>query len=212
MPSDDPLKTSVHGKTTSPGGVCEFVTPGSLPPCTLVIFGASGDLTARKLIPAFYSMHRNNTLPESFVIVGASRTEMSHDQFRDKLKKAVSEDTGVDASDWESFAAKLFYHNVTYDSVDSCSDLGNFLRELDQEKGTGGNRVFYLAVPPNLYRVIAEKIGKAGLSQENTNGNGWVRIVVEKPFGRDLKTATELDDTLHSSFNENQIFRIDHYQ
>jgi glucose-6-phosphate 1-dehydrogenase len=145
------------------------------------------------------------------VIVGASRTEMSHDEFRDKLKKAVLGDAGMDAAGWEDFAAKLYYHPVTYDSAESCESLAGFLRQQDDKHGTGSNRIFYLAVPPNLYPVIARQIGKAGLSQEGRNNNGWVRIVVEKPFGRDLQSALALDKTLHKSFKENQIFRIDHY-
>jgi len=210
MPTSDPYEASVRGQTTT-DGVCEFATPGSLPPCTLVIFGASGDLTARKLIPSFYSLHLDNSLPDPFVIVGSSRTEMSHDQFREKLKKAVLDDAGMDANGWESFAAKLFYHHVTYDSIDSYNELAGFIKELDQQNGTKGNKIFYLAVPPTLYLGIAEMIGRAGLSREDTDGNGWARIVVEKPFGRDLKTAMELEDALHKSFNEKQIFRIDHY-
>ena len=211
MPTNDPFKASVSGETTSPGGVCEFVTPGSLPPCTLVIFGASGDLTARKLIPAFYSMHLSNNLPEPFTIVGSSRTNLTNEEFREKVRQATIEDAGMDSGGWDEFAAKLVYQPVVYDSPETFTELADFLEKIDQEKGTGGNRIFYLAVPPNLYPLIAQQIGDAGLAMEGENGAGWARIVVEKPFGRDLKTATELDDTLHRSFNENQIFRIDHY-
>jgi glucose-6-phosphate 1-dehydrogenase len=210
MPQQDSLEASVHGETTM-GAVCEFATPGSLPPCTLVIFGASGDLTARKLIPAFYSMHLSNNLPESFAIVGSSRTALSNEEFRERLRKATIDDAGMDDAGWSDFAAKLIYHPVTYDAPETFTELADFLKKLDQEKGTGGNRIFYLAVPPNLYPLIAEMIGQAGLSREGENGSGWARIVVEKPFGRDLKTAMELDDTLHKSFEEKQIFRIDHY-
>jgi len=210
MPPQDPFEASVHGETTA-GGVCEFATPGSLPPCTLVIFGASGDLTARKLIPAFYSLHLSNNLPEPFTIVGSSRTAWSNEEFREKLRQATIDEAGMDASGWDAFAARLFYRPVIYDSLETFNELGGFLRDLDQQHGTKGNKIYYLAVPPTLYRGLAEMIGLAGLSQENTDGNGWARIVVEKPFGRDLKTAMELDDTLHKSFDENQIFRIDHY-
>jgi len=205
-------ETTVKGRTiTAPGNVCEFVAPGALSPCTLVIFGASGDLTARKLIPAFYSLYLTGSLPEPFAVVGCSRTELSHDGFREKLKQAIAREGKIDLGRWDGFAAKIFYQAVTYDSQESCLKLAEYLRHLDQEQRAGGNRIFYLAVPPTLYEVIAKKIGEAGLSRQGKNGNGWARIVVEKPFGRDLQTALDLDRVLHKSFSENQIFRIDHY-
>ena len=211
MPPTDPSEASVHGQTTSPGGVCEFATPGSLAPCTLVIFGASGDLTARKLIPAFYSLYLTKSLPEPFAVVGCSRTQLSHAEFREKMKQAIAKEGKHDLAAWEGFAAKLFYQTVIYDSQESCQELADYLRDLDQERNTGNNRIFYLAVPPTLYPVIAKKVGEVGLSKEGKDGNGWARIVVEKPFGRDLQTALDLDRVLHKSFRENQIFRIDHY-
>jgi glucose-6-phosphate 1-dehydrogenase len=210
MPQQNPLEATVKGQTTT-GGACDFVTPGSLAPCTLVIFGASGDLTARKLIPAFYSLYLTDSLPVPFAVVGCSRTQLSHDEFREKMKQAIAGDGKTDPGRWDGFAAKLFYQTVTYDSQESCLELAGYLRDLDQEQNTGGNRIFYLAVPPTLYPVIAKQIGEAGLSREGKNGNGWARIVVEKPFGRDLQTALDLDRVLHKSFRENQIFRIDHY-
>ncbi len=211
MDPTETIQATVEGETTSPGSACEFVTPGSLPPCSLVIFGASGDLTTRKLIPAFYSLHLSNNLPDPFTIVGSSRTELSNEEFREKLRQATIDDAGMDGAGWDDFAAKLFYHHVSYDSIDSYNELAGFIKELDQQNGTKGNKIFYLAVPPTLYLGIAEMIGRAGLSREDTDGNGWARIVVEKPFGRDLKTAMELEEVLHKSFNEKQIFRIDHY-
>ena len=210
MSPQDPSEAAVHGKTTM-GSICEFVTPGSLAPCTLVIFGASGDLTARKLIPAFYSLYLTNSLPEPFAVVGCSRTQLSHDEFREKLKQAIAKEGKIDLAGWDGFAAKLFYQPVIYDSRQSCEELAAYLRDLDGEQNTGANRIFYLAVPPTLYPVIAGKIGEVGLSKEGKGGNGWARIVVEKPFGRDLQTALDLDKVLHKSFRENQIFRIDHY-
>jgi glucose-6-phosphate 1-dehydrogenase len=205
-----PPETLAKTKTTT-GGACEMFTPGSLSPCTLVIFGASGDLTARKLIPAFYSLYLSNSLPEPFTVVGCSRTELSHGEFRQKMKEAVGRDPETDLSRWDGFGAKLFYQSVTYDSETSCLGLADFLQELDRKQQTGGNRIFYLAVPPVLYPVIAKKIGEVGLSKEHKNNNGWARIVVEKPFGRDLESALALDRVLHKSFRENQVFRIDHY-
>ena len=189
----------------------ECLTVGSLDPCAIVIFGASGDLTARKLIPALYNLFLNNSLPKPFVIVGASRTAMSHQEFRQSLQSRYADVEQIDLSQWEEFAANLYYQPVEYDSLDSFRELADFLRELDKQSDTRGNRVFDLAVPPSLYPTIADMLGKAGLAQEGANGNGFSRIVVEKPFGRDLPTAVGLEKTLHLSFKEHQIFRIDHY-
>jgi glucose-6-phosphate 1-dehydrogenase len=189
----------------------ECVVIGPLDPCTIVIFGASGDLTSRKLVPALYNLYLNDGLPKPFIIVGASRTTLSHGEFREKLKTSYAATENSDLSRWDEFAGNLYYKPVIYDSLDSYKELAKFLRELDEEYKAGGNRVFDLAVPPSLYPVIGEMLGKSELAQEGENGNGWSRIVVEKPFGRDLKSAIELDQTLHRSFSEHQIFRIDHY-
>jgi glucose-6-phosphate 1-dehydrogenase len=192
----------------SPG---ECVVTGPLDPCTIVIFGASGDLTSRKLVPALYNLYLNDGLPKPFIIVGASRTTLSHDEFRKKLKTSYEDSDSPDFSLWDEFVGNLYYKPLIYDSLDSYKELAKLLRELDGEYKAGGNRVFDLAVPPSLYPTIVEMLGKSGLAQEDGNGNGWSRIVVEKPFGHDLKTAEDLDETLHRSFQEHQIFRIDHY-
>jgi len=185
----------------------ECVTAGPLDPCTIVIFGASGDLTARKLVPSLYNLFVHDSLPRPFTILGCARTAMGNEEFRARLRGAFPQAPAR----WEEFAAHLFYQALEYDSVPGYLALTERLRELDRERGTGGNRVFYLAVPPDLYSTVAEMIGREGLAREGEAGNGWSRIVVEKPFGRDLPTAMELDRTLHRSFGEQQIFRIDHY-
>lgn len=208
---ENATKVAVEGKTSKLHGACELISSGSLSPCTIVIFGASGDLTARKLVPALYNLFLNDGLPDRINIVGCSRTEMTHDELREKLKTALTESGNVDSSRWEEFAKQLYYHPVIYDSPQSYNDLANFLQPLDKKNDTQGNRIFYLAVPPTLSPGIVEMLGKAGLSQEKTSDIGWSRVVVEKPFGRDLKTAVELDQILHQSFQEHQIFRIDHY-
>ena len=189
----------------------ECIRIGALDPCTIVIFGASGDLTARKLVPALYNLYLHDGLPRPFAIVGASRTSMSHQEFRQKLKESCEAAERAEPAQWQEFAANLYYQPVVYDSLDSYVDLAGYLKKLDEKYHTAGNRVFDLAVPPSLYPVIAEMLGKSGLAQEGENGKGWSRIVVEKPFGRDLQSAMELDQTLHRSFQEHQIFRIDHY-
>ena len=184
---------------------------GMIEPCTLVIIGASGDLTARKLVPALLNLYLNDGLPDPFLIVGCGRTRMGDDEFRERMKKAIAESVKVDQEKWEAFAGFLFYHRVEYDDLPAYVRLAEYLRALDKEYGTGGNRIFYLAIPPSLYETTARMLGRAGLSEEKKEWRGWVRIVVEKPFGRDLKTATALDGVLHQHFHEPQIFRIDHY-
>ncbi len=184
---------------------------GSLDPCTIVIFGASGDLTSRKLIPALYDLYLNDVLPNPFLIVGSARTKWTHDDFRRRMEEAIRETGNLDASKWPAFAASLYYQSVEYDSLPSFVALADLLRDLDMKASAAGNRIFYLAIPPSLYKTIAQVLGRTGLSIEKANGNGWSRIVVEKPFGRDLTTAIDLNQTLHEGFHEHQIYRIDHY-
>jgi len=179
--------------------------------CDIVILGASGDLTSRKLIPALYNLFEKEALGTPFLIMGSARSPMTDEEFRGKMEKAVFTDGTGDRGTWDTFAASLFYQPLQYDDVSSFRALARRLRTLDRELQTGGNRIFYLALPPSLYGCTAEMLGRVGLSQEGKEGNGWVRIVVEKPFGRDLPTAVELDRSLHESFEEDQIFRIDHY-
>jgi glucose-6-phosphate 1-dehydrogenase len=180
-------------------------------PCTIVIVGASGDLTARKLVPAFYNLFLKEALPKPFLIVGCSRTELSDMAFRAKMREGLSRRSDLDLSSWEDFALCLHYRSIRYDDLSSFTALAAHLRELDEHDGTNRTLIFYLAIPPSLYESTAEMLGKAGLSSEKGPNNGWSRIVVEKPFGRDLDTAVKLDRTIHDYFQEHQIFRIDHY-
>ncbi len=187
------------------------VLDGYPDPCALVIIGASGDLTARKLVPALYNLFLRKALPEPFLILGCGRTEMDDPFFRQKMRDALSRAGDTDLSQWESFAPLLHYQRVQYDDASSFADLAKKLRDFAGESETEGNLIFYLAVPPSLYASTARMIGKAGLSKEGTDGRGWSRIVVEKPFGSDLETAKALNRDLHKYFEEDQIFRIDHY-
>jgi len=184
---------------------------GHAEPCTIVIVGASGDLTQRKLVPALFNLYLNAGLPQPFLIVGCGRTELGDRGFREKMKKGVSAAPQRLDSKWGEFAKSLFYRSIDYGDLPSFSALAGYLKEKDEKYGTGGNRIFYLAVPPSLYKDVAHVIGRSGLAVENENGNGWSRIVVEKPFGRDLGTAIDLDRSLHDHFEEHQIFRMDHY-
>ncbi|MBN2032810.1 MAG: glucose-6-phosphate dehydrogenase (NADP(+)), partial [Deltaproteobacteria bacterium] len=200
-------------------GVAEEIKPGeertfleaAIDPCTLVIIGASGDLTHRKLLPALFNLYLNRSLPEPFLIVGAARTEMSDEDFRARSREAIMGRNPHDLQQWEAFASLLRYFPVEYADAPSFKRLADKLQDLDQKQGTGGNRIFYLAIPPMLCETTAQMLGRVGLSGEGSGGKGWSRIVVEKPFGRDLRTAMILDRTLHKHFREHQIFRIDHY-
>ena len=203
------IDTVIKGRTSDlriPPEAC--LVEGSLEPCTIVIFGATGDLTIRKLAPALYSLYLKDVLPDSVIIVGAARAEMSPAQFGEKIKDAVN---GMDLSRWDSFASLLYYQSVRFDSPASFNQLSSTLSELDKERNPRGNRIFYFAIPPSLYEGTAELLGAAGLSKESEERHGWVRLVVEKPFGRSLETAIDLNRTLHKHFTERQIFRIDHY-
>ncbi len=180
-------------------------------PCTIVILGATGDLTARKLIPALFNLYLNDGLPDPFRIVGCGRTRLSDRQFREKMEKDFLPKRAIDASKWQAFSDMLYYRSIDYEDLDSFIHLAESLRKLDRRQNTQGNKIFYLALPPSLYQPVAQMLGQAGLGKEKENGNGWSRLVIEKPFGRDLNTAVELNQSIRSYFNEHQIFRIDHF-
>ena len=183
----------------------------SLAPCTIVIVGASGDLTGRKVIPGLFNLFLNNGLPDPFLIVGCSRTKMSDKDFRKKMEESLAASGKLEPTKWVEFSKNLYYRSIEYDDLSSFKTLAESLKVLEETHKTRGNRIFELAIPPSLYTTVAQMIGKAGLSAEMENSQGWSRIVVEKPFGRDLNTATKLDQVLHEYFHEHQIFRIDHY-
>ena len=177
-------------------------------PCALVIFGASGDLTKKKLFPALYSVAYRRLLPEKFHIVGVARTEETDDGFRDSMKEAVQQYGRDEFREdiWESLADGMIYVPVTAENADEGFDrLAKALTELDRDRGTAGNRVYYLAVPPSAFETIVEGVGK------RRSTDGWTRLIVEKPFGHDLNSALELNDLLHRYFEESEIYRIDHY-
>jgi glucose-6-phosphate 1-dehydrogenase len=189
-------------------GTCEMET---LVPCGLVIFGASGDLTKRKIGPALYRLHKHGLLPESFFILGTSRTGWSTDQFREQMRSAVKEAMPGDFDDslWKELATKIYYSSIDYGMNESylkCLKQG--LPPLEKKHRTGGNRIFYLAVPPTLYENVILNLGASNLSKEE---RGYTHIVIEKPFGRDLESAKKLNSLLKNFFQESQIYRMDHY-
>ncbi|MCF8033403.1 MAG: glucose-6-phosphate dehydrogenase [Desulfarculaceae bacterium] len=175
--------------------------------CAIVIFGASGDLTGRKLVPALYNLFANRMAPESFYICGAARSELSDEEFRAKMHAAV-EQSGGDMAAWDDFAARLHYQSVIYDDPGSYQALAERLDRLDQEHEVPGNRIFECAIPPTLYMTVARMLAQSGLSGEE---RGWRRLVVEKPFGSDLASSQELNQAICQGFEEHQVFRIDHY-
>jgi glucose-6-phosphate 1-dehydrogenase len=212
--SDKRKDDTVMASTTTPNLEIPFTScliDGKTDPCMIVVIGASGDLTARKIAPALFNLHLNNTLPYPFVFVGCARTKLSDQEFRDKMKDALKTANILNDSKWESFSKYFYYQGIDYGELSSFMSLAAFIEKIDKKSGTAGNKIFYLAIPPSLYKPTVQMLGKAGLSVEGENKNGWVRIIVEKPFGRDLDTAIDLDRSLHEHFQEHQIFRIDHY-
>src|SRR5512133_2218850 len=176
-------------------------------PCVLIIFGASGDLTHRKIFPALYALAYRRLLPEKFAIVGASRSEWSDDEFRDQMEHAVREfgrdDFKQEVWDWLAQATRY----IPLDFADESREdhLSEVLTELDAERGTGGNRVYYFAVPPQAMPTLVQELG------ERRKTEGWTRLIVEKPFGHDLASARELTELISTHFTEEEVFRIDHY-
>ena len=178
-------------------------------PCVMVIFGASGDLAKRKLLPAVYTLFKERLVPPNFSVAGFSRSEMSDDDFRSRMRDGVEEFGGpVDAATWQKFAAGLRYISAHPHHPEEYSKLANVLSEFDRERGTGGNRIFYLAVPPSSFLPIVRNLQSAGLAQSQA---GWARLIIEKPFGHDLESARALNLELGKVFREEQIYRIDHY-
>jgi glucose-6-phosphate 1-dehydrogenase len=180
-------------------------------PGIMVIFGASGDLTSRKLIPALYDLASQRRLPMEFAVVGLSRTEMSHEEFREKLRGPLEEHRAGKFSEdvWESFSKGIFYLPGDSKKAETYKELKELLAKLDSERQTEGNRAFYLSTSPSLVSAIVENLGEAGMN--DGEDGGWSRLVVEKPFGHDLQSAQDLNTDIRRYFNEDQIYRIDHY-
>jgi glucose-6-phosphate 1-dehydrogenase len=188
-------------------------TENGIEPCAFVLFGATGDLTRRKIIPALFSMHLQNLLPESFVILAFARRDKDDVSFRQDLLEAVKEfapKLPADGEEWEAFAQNVFYLRSNLDDPTGYKHLDAHLKKLDHERGLHGNRLFYLATPPENFSEIIAQLGKAGLNHSEAR-EGWARIIIEKPFGTDLTTAHQLNAELSDVFREDQVYRIDHY-
>lgn len=186
-------------------------------PCVMVIFGVSGDLTARKLMPALYDLAVSHPLPDGFSIVGVSRRDWSDEQFRTEMRQVIRESARNPETNesWQHFARGLFYVRGDFGDKETYERLRQRIETVDQERRAGGNRLFYLATPPSFYGTIIENLGHAGLARRQDifadPTQSWHRIVVEKPFGRDLISAHALNAEVAAVFSERQIYRIDHY-
>ena len=178
----------------------------------LVIFGASGDLTARKLVPSLFNLYLAKQLPPNFVVLGVSRSDLTDGAFRDRVvyqsKYLEGKLKDLDVHLAKEFADKLYYEDLGEGYDTEYGKLRQRVEALKQKHNTSGNIIYYLSTPPTLYETIAQNLAKAGM---NTQNNGWKRLLVEKPFGYSLETAKELNDALHKYFSEPQIYRIDHY-
>ncbi|MGH2442860.1 MAG: glucose-6-phosphate dehydrogenase, partial [Chloroflexota bacterium] len=183
-------------------------------PCTVIIAGATGDLAHRKLVPSLYNLAVQHLLPNGFSIIGFSRPESDHEDFRADMRTSVDQSSRfspLQEKVWDSFAGGLFFQAADFSDPKSYARLKKCLDKVDKERGSQGNRIFYLATPPSVFATIADNLKKAGLVTPNARGKSWTRIVVEKPFGRDLASARELNTHLLKDFHEQQIYRIDHY-
>ncbi|HXI62272.1 MAG TPA: glucose-6-phosphate dehydrogenase [Pyrinomonadaceae bacterium] len=181
------------------------------PPCVLVIFGAAGDLTKRKLIPSLYHLKKSNLLPDSFAVVGVARAVMNDEEFRTRLGDELHEFAAdeIDSDTWHWLAERLYYLSGDFDDDQTYTRLKETLTKVDAERSTEGNYLFYLATAPDYFAAVPQRLGSAGLTKEESDH--WRRFVIEKPFGRDLESARKLNQELTQILNENQIYRIDHY-
>ncbi len=184
-------------------------------PCIVVIFGATGDLTARKLVPALYNLAREGQLPDHFACVGFARRTKSHDDFRTELHDAIGKFSRVKPIDenlWKTFGEQVFYHQSNFDDLKGYQDLAKLLDDLDKKFGTRGNRVFYLSTQPSFFKNIIENLNKSGLIYDPQKvKDKWSRVIIEKPFGRNYDSAIELQQFVLTHLDESQIYRIDHY-
>ncbi len=196
-PFDEPGKKSRH-----------------LQPCVLVIFGVTGDLTSRKLMPALYNLKREGQLPPKFVCVGFARRDKSDEEFRREQKEAVAKHSRVKPLDedlWHNFAQHLFYHQSEFQDDEGYENLQKRLQTIDAQHGTKGNRVFYLSTQPQHFSLIIEKLKKHGMVYDAEHEEKWSRVIIEKPFGHDLDSALALQEEITKHLQEKQIYRIDHY-
>ena len=181
-------------------------------PALMVIFGASGDLANRKLLPALYKLAQQRLLPPNFVILGYARSPLDDAEFRTRARASMMTNTEVEfqSGAWDAFAPRLYYIAGGYDEFEGFERLRDKISSLEEQWNVGGNRLYYLSTPPSVYEPIISYLGAAGLVEHEAGGD-WTRVVIEKPFGSDLASAHKLNDHVLSVFDEDQVYRIDHY-
>ncbi|XRQ15652.1 glucose-6-phosphate dehydrogenase [Actinomadura welshii] len=180
-------------------------------PCVLVLFGVTGDLSRKKLLPAIYDLANRGLLPPGFALVGFARREWDHQDFREIAHESVKEHARTPFREdvWRHLSEGMHFVPGTFDDPGAFDALSMAVKELDATRGTGGNYAFYLSIPPKFFPQVVEQLQRCGLAERTEES--WRRVVIEKPFGHDLKSAVELNDTVHRVFPEESIFRIDHY-
>jgi glucose-6-phosphate 1-dehydrogenase len=198
MPTDD----AMHDEQ-SQDRIPLSAAPGDA--CILVIFGASGDLTQRLLIPSLYNLARNRLLPDAFAVVGVARRDMSNEAFRTAARQALQASTRVgevDATLWERLEPRLYYVRGAYDEPETYGRLNEMLAQCDTQHHTQGNHLYYLATPPAVFPHVVEQLGQASMTQERgKGGRGWRRVIIEKPFGHDLDSARALNRTIQTPYS-----------
>ena len=185
----------------------------STPPTILVIFGASGDLTARKLAPAIFNLCKDGLLPETCHLIGYGRTEMSDDSFKDYLKESLKSHSRrqIGEETWGRLSANLSFHAGPYDDLESFRKLEEKISAIEKQLGQKAQCLFYVSTPPGVFMSILENLGTSGLAKRHQGENTASKVIIEKPFGRDLASARELNEVINRRFREEQVFRIDHY-
>ncbi|HKQ70543.1 MAG TPA: glucose-6-phosphate dehydrogenase [Polyangiaceae bacterium] len=207
--------TSVIAAEEVPGS--PILKEAKADPCAVVIFGITGDLSKRKLVPALYNLMADGALPDKIAVVGLTRAGVAHDEMRERFRESTEQlgrRKAIDPDIWARFAANLEFVDGKLDDDKAYADLRERLAVIDREKGTHGNRIYYLATPPETFPAILEHLKKAELLYPPTEDNKkkpWSRVVIEKPFGRDLASAKALNKLVAESLDESQTFRIDHY-
>src|SRR5215471_11357006 len=197
---------------TEPNPLREGLATRAVPqPCAIVIFGATGDLTHRKLVPALYNLAADGDLPPAVTIVGFARRKKSDEEFRSDLEEATRKFSRQAVRDeiWKTFAQSIFYHQSEFGDEAGYKTLAGRLGEIDKTHGTRGNRLFYFAAGPEQFEPILKHLKAAGLNQ--TCKGSWARVIIEKPFGSDLASARELNRVVRNAFTEEQTYRIDHF-
>src|SRR5947208_2856366 len=180
-------------------------------PRSIVIFGATGDLTPRKLIPALYNLAADGELPPAVAVVGFARREKNDNKFRRELEETTRKFSRQTVRDeiWKTFAQSIFYHQSEFENESGYKSLAQRLEKIDEERGTRGNRLFYFAAAPDQFEPILKNLKAAG--HNKAKEGSWARVIIEKPFGRDLASAQELNRVVSDAFAEDQTYRIDHF-